>query len=131
MSSQRFVGRLLAPLVLVLALTLAAACSNSSDKPATPSTVDSGIVGLVTIEGGPIISPTPASRELLDVHAGDQTGEVVATVRSAGDGTFMVALPPGRYTVVAVPDDDKSAEPASATVSSGAWAKVTIRFSVR
>jgi hypothetical protein len=86
----------------------------------------------MTIEGGPIATtPRPAFGERVDVHEGSAAGEVVATLLSGADGAFKVALPPGRYTVVPVTDDDKMALPATVTVSAGTWVDVSVGFSVR
>lgn len=118
----------------LVAGTVGCGASSPVDErsPVTPSsTATSGIAGLVTVQGGLVKTPIPASGERVDVHRGDATGEVVASRQSDAEGMFKAKLPPGRYTLVHVPYDDKMAHPVSVTVAPGEWAPVTVGLSVR
>jgi len=96
-------------------------------------TGDSGIRGTVLL--GPtcpvetVGSPCP-DRPLADVEIHVlQGGDVVATVRSDGDGRFAVALDPGQYLVQAVVEPGgpgMSAKPVDVTVTSGAFTDVNV-----
>jgi hypothetical protein len=97
------------------------------------SSGDSGISGTVLL--GPtcpvetVESPCP-DRPVADVEVQVlRAGDVVATVRSDGDGRFTVALDPGHYEVQAVVEKGgpgMSAKPVDVTVTSGEFTDVSI-----
>jgi hypothetical protein len=94
---------------------------------------DSGIRGTVLL--GPtcpvetLESPCP-DRPLADVEIRVLRGsDVVATVRSDGEGRFAVALDPGRYEVQAVVEEGgpgMSAKPVDVVVTSGVFNEVNV-----
>jgi hypothetical protein len=97
------------------------------------SSGDSGIRGAVLL--GPtcpvetLESPCP-DRPLADVEVRVlRGGDVVATVRSDGEGRFAVALDPGRYEVQAVLEEGgpgMSAKPVDVLVTSGVFKDVDV-----
>jgi hypothetical protein len=97
------------------------------------SSDDSGIRGTVLL--GPtcpvetLESPCP-DRPLADVEIRVLRGsDVVATVRSDGEGRFAVALDPGRYEVQAVVEEGgpgMSAKPVDVVVTSGVFNDVNV-----
>jgi hypothetical protein len=97
------------------------------------SSGDSGIRGTVLL--GPtcpvetLESPCP-DRPLADVEIRVLRGSnVVATVRSDGEGRFTVALDPGRYEVQAVVEEGgpgMSAKPVDVVVTSGVFNDVNV-----
>jgi hypothetical protein len=97
------------------------------------SSDDSGIRGTVLL--GPTCpvetaeSPCP-DRPLADVEIRVLRGsDVVATVRSDGEGRFAVALDPGRYEVQAVVEEGgpgMSAKPVDVVVTSGVFNDVNV-----
>lgn len=97
------------------------------------SSGDSGIRGTVLL--GPtcpvetLESPCP-DRPLADVEIRVlRGGDVVATVRSDGEGRFAVALDPGRYEVQAVVEEGgpgMSAKPVDVVVTSGVFNDVNV-----
>ncbi len=113
---------------VVLLLSLVA-CANRASSPSG----DSGVRGTVLL--GPtcpvetIESPCP-DRPLADVEVQVLQGDdVVAAVRSDGDGRFTVALDPGDYVLQAVIEEGgpgMSAKPIDVMVTSGAFAEVTV-----
>jgi len=112
--------------VLLLSLV---ACANRASSPSG----DSGVRGTVLL--GPTCpvesmeSPCP-DRPLADVEVQVlQRGDVMVTVRSDGNGRFTVALEPGAYVLQAVVEEGgpaMSAKPVDVTVTSGAFADVTV-----
>ena len=116
------------PALSILLLFLAA-CAGSGPS----SSGDNGIRGTVLL--GPtcpvetLESPCP-DRPLADVEVRVlQGGDVVATVRSDGDGRFAVALDPGHYEVRAVVEEGgpgMSAKPVDVIVTSGEFADVNV-----
>jgi hypothetical protein len=136
MRKVRVVPLLLVALVTVATLSVAG-CGGTPETTAAPSAApssatSSGIIGLMTWEGGALAtSPHPVSGVRIEVHRGGETGHVVETVQSGADGTFTVGLPPGHYTVVPVARGDETVMPASVTVGPGKWAHVSVGFSVR
>jgi len=136
MGKLRVAFVLLAAVVAVAAQSTAG-CGGSpsatSTPPATtPSATSSGIIGLMTWEGGAIAtSPHPVSDVRIEVRRGGERGEIVETAKSGADGTFTVDLPPGHYTVVPIPYGDETVMPASVTVDPGKWVHVSVGFSVR
>jgi hypothetical protein len=97
------------------------------------SSGESGIRGTVLL--GPTCPVETVESPCPDRHLGDveiqvlQGGDVVATVRSDGDGRFAVALDPGRYEVQAVVEEGgpgMSAKPVDVTVTSGEFADVNV-----
>jgi hypothetical protein len=97
------------------------------------SSGDSGIRGIVLL--GPtcpvetLESPCP-DRPLADVEIRVLRGsDVVATVRSDGEGRFAVALDPGRYEVQAVVEEGgpgMSAKPVDVVVTNGVFNDVNV-----
>jgi Carboxypeptidase regulatory-like domain len=97
------------------------------------SSGDSGIRGTVLL--GPtcpvetLESPCP-DRPLADVEIRVLRGSnVVATVRSDGEGRFTVTLDPGRYEVQAVVEEGgpgMSAKPVDVVVTSGVFNDVNV-----
>src|SRR6266508_3810642 len=97
------------------------------------SSGDSGIRGTVLL--GPtcpveaVENPCP-DRPLADVEIHVlQGGDVVATVRSDGDGRFEVALDPGQYLVQALVEPGgpgMSAKPVDVPVRSGEFTDVNV-----
>jgi len=100
---------------------------------APSSSGDSGIRGTVLL--GPtcpvetLESPCP-DRPLADVEIRVLRGsDVVATVRSDGEGRFAVALDPGRYEVQAVVEEGgpgMSAKPVDVVVTNGVFNDVNV-----
>jgi hypothetical protein len=100
---------------------------------ASSSSGDSGVRGTVLL--GPTCpvetmeSPCP-DRPLADVQIQVLQGsDVMATVRSDGDGRFTVALEPGDYVLQAVVEQGgpgMSAKPVDVTVTSGAFVEVNV-----
>src|SRR5213593_1266808 len=113
------------PFLLLLLVACAGRASSSAG--------DSGIHGTVLL--GPtcpvetIESPCP-DRPLADVEVQVlQDGDVVATVRSDGDGRFTVGLDPGHYELQAVVEQGgpgMSSKPVDVTVTSGEFADVNV-----
>jgi hypothetical protein len=105
------------------------ACAGRASSPSG----DSGVRGTVLL--GPTCpvetmeSPCP-DRPLADVQIQVLQGsDVVATVRSDGDGRFTVALEPGDYVLQAVVEQGgpgMSAKPVDVTVTSGAFVEVNV-----
>jgi len=125
--------------VLVLSAALAAVASQSvagcgstiQPNSASP-TRSSGITGLIVVEGGPpMSSPRPQPDVQIEVRQGDETGDVVETVRSGADGTFTVSLSPGHYTLVPTTLGDALIIPVSTTVAPGEYVHVTVTASVK
>jgi hypothetical protein len=114
---------------LSVLLLFLVACAGRASSPSG----DSGVRGTVLL--GPLCpvetmeSPCP-DRPLPDVQVQVlQAGDVVTTVRSDGDGRFTVALDPGDYVLQAVVEEGgpgMSAKPVDVTVTSGAFAEVTV-----
>jgi len=128
-------------LLVVLALSLAA-CGSSPDHP-------SGVYGIaVTNRAGDISYPAPspsplpagfglsdsipATNAMIVVKAvgGAQSGVVVARVRSGGDGTFRVTLPPGIYKPYGTAPSPVR-KSTVVTVRSGAYARAVVLAYVR
>ena len=116
------------PVLSILLLFLVACAGRDAS-----TTGDSGIRGTVLL--GPtcpvetVENPCP-DRPLADVEIHVlQGGDVVATVRSDGDGRFEVALDPGQYLVQAVVEPGgpgMSAKPVDAPVRSGEFTDVNV-----
>jgi hypothetical protein len=112
--------------ILLLLLVACAGRGPSSSR-------ESGIRGTVLL--GPtcpvetLESPCP-DRPLADVEIRVlRGGDVVATVRSDGEGRFAVALDPGRYEVQAVVEEGgpgMSAKPVDVVVTSGVFNEVNV-----
>ena len=110
-------------------LLLLVACAGRGPS----SSGDSGIRGIVLL--GPtcpvetLESPCP-DRPLADVEIRVLRGsDVVATVRSDGEGRFAVALDPGRYEVQAVVEEGgpgMSAKPVDVVVTNGVFNDVNV-----
>lgn len=89
------------------------------------------VAGRTLWAGGLATTPRPEPDEAVIVHWGDEDGPVVATVTSDAAGRFEVHLRPGRYTLVSVPDDDKTPGGAVAIVEPGQHASVRLIEGVR
>jgi hypothetical protein len=115
--------------VISILLLFLVACAGRGPS----SSDDSGIRGTVLL--GPtcpvetLESPCP-DRPLADVEIRVFRGsDVVATVRSDGEGRFAVALDPGRYEVQAVVEEGgpgMSAKPVDVVVTSGVFNDVNV-----
>ncbi|SRR6266508_914454 len=126
--------RILLVLALVAISSLLVACD--SDEESLPSP-NSGIRGLVLL--GPQCpvfrenSPCPDEplQATIDVYTADRSRKV-ASVTSADDGRFSLALAPGDYYLDPLPPDPGSVlpvgSPATATVTSGNWTEITISY---
>jgi hypothetical protein len=111
----------------VILSALLAACA------ATPTTsaTDSGIQGKaiygptcpVQRVGGPSCQ-RPYSGEIV-IRQGDRT---VTTIRSAADGTFRVALPPGAYTISSAGTGLPIVKPFDVTIKPHAFTAITVMF---
>jgi hypothetical protein len=123
-------------LLSVVVASLLAACAEGAagDGGGTP-TGDSGISGIVTL--GPTCpvqredSPCPDKAYQATLRVVDANGDVVATVKTAEDGTFRVAVPPGTYTVDAGPPHSGGfpvAHPVEVTVEAHGFTEVTVQF---
>ena len=87
-------------LFTTLALLLLPGCALLSWRQAPPA--HTGIVGHVTMSGGPapgISRPYPQSR----IEVRNAAGQPVVSVKPKADGSYSLALAPGRYHVTAVP----------------------------
>ena len=127
MRIRRLALVLLAELAAVTALS-AAGCGSSPAPPANPS----GITGRMVVVGGIVANagPRPVPNVQIEVHQGDKTGHVAASVKSGVDGTFTVNAPPGHYTVVPISHGQQLVLPASATVVPGKYVHIVVTFSI-
>ena len=91
----------------------------------------SGITGRTLVTGGPLTSPRTEADERVAIHRGDEAGPTVATITSDASGVFSVDLYPGDYTLVTLPDDDKTPGSATARVKAGDYARVRLIESAR
>ena len=91
----------------LLAISLLAVCESAlaESSPAPSSAPDTGVEGVITISpvrGGPSRDgeeqSAPLARKEFVVRQGER---VVASFMTDDEGRFRVALPPGRYEVVA------------------------------
>lgn len=64
--------------------------------------------------------PAPASK------SEPASGEVAATTRSAADGSFFLAVQPGRWTVEAVAESGETCKPVTVVVTAGSAADVEV-----
>jgi hypothetical protein len=111
----------------VILLVLVAACAAAT----TTSATDSGIQGKaiygptcpVQRVGGPSCQH-PYAGEIV-IRQGDHS---VATTRSATDGTFRVALPPGAYTVSSAGTGLPIVKPFDVTVKPHTFTTITVMF---
>jgi hypothetical protein len=92
--------------VLVLAAGLVAAgCGAGSPSRAAPAPRGSGVYGYVT--AGPTCpverpgQPCPPRPLVVTVQARDPSGRQVGAATSDAAGRYLIALPPGRYTLTA------------------------------
>ena len=122
----RTIAGLLAALALAATLLLASACGEKA-------VTDSGVQGEVRI--GPVNpveqpgvqndSPYAAALRIKKASG----GKVVAETRSAADGSFRVALPPGDYVLEPVNGDPLPiAEPQDFTVAPGRFTPVRVDY---
>jgi hypothetical protein len=86
----------------------------------------------MVVWGGIVAAERPVPHVTIEVHQGDTTGAVMATVTSGAKGMFKIDLPPGDYTIVPTknPRASQAIVPASATVEPGKYARVTVGFSI-
>jgi hypothetical protein len=111
----------------VILLTVLSACAGA----ATTSAKDSGIQGKaiygptcpVQRIGGPSCQ-RPYSGQIV-IHQGDRT---ITTIRSAADGTFRVALPPGAYTISSAGTGLPVVKPFDVTVKPHTFTTITVMF---
>jgi hypothetical protein len=127
MSRPRSTGTLLAAACI---LALLSGCARSSIS----GSGDSGVQGRVLVgptcpveQAGSACPDRPLATDLEIVRGSD----VVATVHSGSDGSFRVALEPGRYTIR--PGENTTGglprgTPVGVTVSSHSFASVTVTF---
>jgi hypothetical protein len=127
MRRSRTAGSLLAA---VSVLALLSGCAKAS----VSGSGDSGVQGRVLVgptcpveQAGSPCPDRPLATDLEIVRGSD----VVATVRSGSDGSFRVALEPGRYTIR--PGGNPTSglprgTPVGVTVSPHAFASVTVMF---
>jgi len=122
----RTIAGLLAALALAAALLLASACGEKT-------VTDSGVQGEVRIGPvNPVEQPgvqndAPYAAALRIKKASG--GKVVAETRSAADGSFRVALPPGDYVLEPVNGDPLPiAEPQDFTVGPGRFTTVRVDY---
>jgi Carboxypeptidase regulatory-like domain len=101
-------------------------------RPQPSPCAESGVLGRMIVRGGMVSGARPVPRVTIEVHQGDRTGTVVATVTSDAKGRFKVDLPPGDYTIVPTknPRANQAVVPAAATVKPGTYARVTVGFSI-
>ena len=99
--------------------------------PVVPQVCTSGIAGTVVVRTGDLMPPLDPSRAKivpasapLYVFAGNAC---VATIQSGADGRFQLALPPGRYAIVA---QVVGAAPVARTVQvrEDQWTELDIHF---
>lgn len=123
---QPAMRRTVALSVLLLFLV---ACAGRASSPSG----DSGVRGTVLL--GPTCPVVTMESPCPDLPLADaevqvlQGGDVVATVRSDGDGRFTVALDPGDYVLQAIVEEGgpgMSAKPVDVTVTSGAFVDVIV-----
>ena len=116
------------PAVSILIMFLVA-CAGRASSPSGASGVRGTVLLGPTCPVETVESPCP-DRPLADVEVQVlQGGDVVATVRSDGDGRFTVALEPGDYVLQAVVEQGgpgMSAKPVDVTVTSGAFVEVNV-----
>ena len=106
--------------------------------PSPPANSGTGIVGVAVAVGAcPAERPQPVCPELpatatVTVRRAD-TSTAVATVATAGDGTFRVAVPPGRYLVGATSTAmaRRTATSVAVEVPAGRYVSVKLRFEIR
>jgi len=113
---------------------LLAACGPDEDA---VGSLNSGIRGIVLL--GPQCpvfqenSPCPDEplQATIDVYTADRS-QKVASITSADDGRFSLALAPGDYFLDPLPPDPGTAlpvgSPATVTVTSDHWTEVTISY---
>jgi hypothetical protein len=108
--------------ILGVALAIAlVACGGS----ATPVDAGTGIAGKavagpvcpVERPGDPACAPRAVPGALVIVRGAD--GSEVATAQTSDDGTYEVAVPPGRYTVEGAPVEGLMGNPAPVDVEVG------------
>jgi Carboxypeptidase regulatory-like domain len=91
--------------VLVAAALEIVACTHADGQsggvPSSYGTLTGRVIRGPTLPvGGPGISPPPSPPVAgADLKIVDSKGVVVATARTAGDGHYRVAVPPGQYRV--------------------------------
>jgi hypothetical protein len=105
--------------------------------PTTPTTTSaSGITGVAVVDGGcPVVrqdSPCPDRPLLARLTVTEAaSGIVVVSAETDPAGHFRIPLPPGEYTVRATNPSGAPlprAAPVSATIASGRYTTLTIRF---
>ncbi len=117
-------------IVSLLAVLLVAACGGSPEVP-----LDSGLVGHVTI--GPVCPvqregvPCPDRPYEAELSIRDGSGREVVSVRSDADGSYRLALAPGKYRVVPLSPPGlplPRAEAVEVTVRAGSFVTLDISY---
>lgn len=116
-------------ILALIALVALAGCARSQS-----STGSSGVRGFVQL--GPMcpveVAENPSCSDIPFhglVTASDASGEV-ARVETEVSGAFRIPLPPGTYTLVAVPNGSgafPTAKPETVVVLDGSYTQVTLR----
>lgn len=109
--------------LVALSLFTVMACSNQSAPPTTNTVPVEGFV-----HAGPTCpvlrdppDPDCADRPVsgAELHIRDASGELVSTVTTSEDGTFVALLPPGTYTLEPQPVDGLTGTAAPHTFAVG------------
>jgi len=104
--------------VLVLVLAAYNGCSGSRSSVLRPRQFN--VAGQISSNGRPLVGATVSAHPVLAGAVGTTTD---ATARSDAEGTFALALPPGRYLVES---QDSNQAPVAAIVSTGSSAKISL-----
>lgn len=121
--------RLLAAIIVALALTACGTAAASTPPPGT------GVQGVV--QSGPscpveqINSPCPPRPLAATVVVRDANGHEVARTHSGSDGRFKVDVAPGTYTIVGLNIGSSMLPrpiPTTVTVTSGSYATVNVEY---
>jgi len=125
------IGRSLACLLLLAAMSVLTACD--SDKPAASSdpAAASGVRGTVVAVDGLHGGPRPRPGGSVVAHSGGPEGRVVGTGTVDADGAFEIDLPAGTYTLVQTGSFGKSPEFATVTVEPGRYSDATLALQMR
>jgi hypothetical protein len=119
---------------VALAMVTLVACGGRAE----PSSASSGVTGRVV--AGPICpveteaSPCPPRAVQTDVAVESADGEELRSVRTDADGSFLVALAPGRYLLTPRPpagNPDLLPRSLTVTVEAGRFIEVTLVLDTR
>jgi hypothetical protein len=134
---RRSAAQLWAPAILLIVIgILIVACGPEqlAGGTPTPTTLDSGIRGIVLLgpvcptdsaEASPCLTPYAANLVITD-----SDGNVVTSVQSGSDGHFQVLLPPGDYVIQPDngPDGNPSSIPQPVTVAPDEFEDVEVDY---